>query len=177
MPFPRVSRWEFVTSNSGGLTVGFIGGEGGSVTLKEPGTKRDIKFIYGALGACVGVGVKLPKLGRVTLPGVTGSSELFTSGGLVTMSPFFTGRELRVDDIEGGCSFVEIGGGAAWGGAGYALTFGMNAATLAVGLTNPAMLQYALSTARGYLLFAGVNFGLQAGIGAGSYVGYMNSTR
>jgi hypothetical protein len=130
MPFPRVSRWEFVTSNSGGLTVGFIGGEGGSVTLKEPGTKREIKFIYGALGACVGVGVKLPKLGRVTLPGVSGSSELFTSGGLVTMSPFFTGSKLRADDIEGGCSFVEIGGGAAWGGAGYALTFGMNTAAL-----------------------------------------------
>lgn len=29
----------------------------------------------------------------------------------------------------------------------------------------------------GYLLFAGVNFGLQAGVGAGSYVGYMNAVR
>jgi len=114
MPFPRVSRWEFVTSNSGGL--GFIGGEGGSVTLKEPGTKREIKFIYGALGACVGVGVKLPKLGRVTLPGVSGSSELFTSGGLVTMSPFFTGSKLRADDIEGAArssrSVAELPGAA-----------------------------------------------------------------
>jgi hypothetical protein len=166
-----------VTSNSGGLTLGIIGGEGGSVTLKEPGTNRAIKFIYGALGACVGVGVRLPKLGRVTLPGATGSSELLTSGGLVTMSPFFSGTELRVDDIKGGCSFVEVGGGAAWGGAGYALTFGMNVAALAAGLTNPALLNYAQTTARGYLLFAGVNFGFQAGVGAGSYVGYMHGTR
>ena len=49
------------------------------------------------------------------LPGLTGSSEQFTSGGLLYMAPMFTRDELTVDDINGGCMFLEVAGGVAWG--------------------------------------------------------------
>jgi hypothetical protein len=70
----RESKWTFSTSNSGGGSIGFFGGEAGSVTLRDPGG-MDVKFAYGALGATFGKGVQLPKIGKMNTPGITGSSE------------------------------------------------------------------------------------------------------
>jgi hypothetical protein len=102
----RKSNWKFVTSNGGSLSIGLLSGEGGSVTLEEPGTRKQVKFCYGAFGGGLGVGVKLPKLGRVQLPGLVGSSESLTSLGAVYMTPQFPGSELTIENINGGCCFA-----------------------------------------------------------------------
>jgi hypothetical protein len=173
---PRPSEWTFTTSNGGGLSAGFFGGEGGSITLAEPKTARPVVFYYAAAGFGFSAGVKLPKIGKVTLPGATGSSESFTSMGRVYMSGRFHKPELTADDISGGCFFVEVGLGAAWGGAGYAMVFGMNTAQFLRALITPAGFNpYAEDTSTGMLLFAGVNFGLQAGGGITSFAGVLTT--
>lgn len=109
----RASKWEFFTSNGGNLSAGIICAEGGSITLLEPNTKKKVVFYYGALGAGPSLGFKLPKLGKIT--GVTGSAEDFPSSGTVRMCNQFKKSELSISDINGGCSFMEIGAGLAWG--------------------------------------------------------------
>ena len=64
----RRSKWSFQTSNSGALSLGLLGTEGGTITLVDPKGKL-VKFAYGAMGASVGRGFALPKLGKVSLPG------------------------------------------------------------------------------------------------------------
>jgi hypothetical protein len=171
----RESKWTFSTSNSGGGSIGFFGGEGGSVTLRDPGG-MDVKFAYGALGATIGKGVQLPKIGKMNTPGITGSSESFPSSGLVLLAPSFRGSELTVQDICGACTFLEVSGGVAWGEAAYAMTFGINPALFAAYPVVPAAaIQWIMKSVKGYLLFRGMNYGLQAGGSLGSYVGYMRT--
>jgi hypothetical protein len=169
----RKSQWEFKTSNSGGLGVGIIAAEGGSVTLTEPGTRTLVKFYYGSIGAGLSFGVKLPKIGRVQIPGVSGSSEQFKSGGLVYMSRDFSAKELTIRDIRGGCFFAEASAGLAWGGAAYAMAFGMNPALLAASVMNSLFVEHAIRSATGYLRFRGMNFGLQGGFGGAGYLGML----
>ena len=171
----RKSKWEFITSNGGALSLGIAGAEGGSVTLEEPQTKRRVTFYYGALGVGPSFGVKLPKIGKMKMPGVTGSSESFTSAGLVYMTREYSGKELKERDIGGGFCFVEVGGGAAWGGAAYAKIFGMDDALVAASPLNPAFLRLAKESATGYLLFGGATFGMQAGGGLSGFAGVMYS--
>jgi len=170
----RKSKWEFNTSNGAGLSVGVVGAEGGSVTLKDPHGKP-VVFYYGAVGAGLSFGVKLPKLGKIKLPGLAGSTEDFPSGGVLYISPMFTREELTVDDINGGCMFLEVGGGIAWGGAAYSMACGMNQAAMLSGIAQPGLLAHALNTATGYMVFAGANYGLQAGIGVTQFVGAMHA--
>jgi hypothetical protein len=62
------------------------------------------------------------------------------------------------------------------GGAGYAMVFGMNTAQFARALLvppTPGLNQYDTST--GMLLFAGANFGLQAGGGLTSFTGLLRA--
>jgi hypothetical protein len=173
---PRPSDWTFETSNGGGLSLGLFGGEGGSITLAEPKTKRPVVFYYGALGVGFSGGFKLPKIGRAQLPGLTGSSRAFPSFGQVYMSGHFEKAELAVDDINGGCCFLEVALGAAWGGAGYAMVFGMNVAQFArMLLAPPAPGLEQSDTSTGMLLFAGANFGLQAGGGLTSFTGVLRA--
>jgi hypothetical protein len=178
---PRESQWKFVTCNGFGLSVGIIAGEGGTITLKEPGGGGEVKFYLGGIGAGVSVGVKLPKLkipkinaGKIS--GGVGSLEAMTSGGRVYMAPTFGGTELTRRDIRGGCCFIEGNAGFAWGGAADGMIFGMNPILLAAAVaapTLPAVMQHALSTATGLMAWAGVNFGFQAGIGVAGYVGML----
>jgi hypothetical protein len=170
----RKSDWEFETSNSGGVSVSIFAAEGGSVTLKRKECPK-IKLYYAATGAGWSWGVKFPKLGHVTIPGATGSSESFASRGQVFLAPHFQGNDLTLVDFNGGCAFAEVAGGLAWGGAGYAMVFGMNAAALAAGAVNSIAAQYALETASGYLLFYGMNYGMQAGVGGTGYMGVMRA--
>jgi hypothetical protein len=171
----RESKWTFSTSNSAGASIGFFGGEGGSVTLRDPGGK-DVKFGYGALGGTVGKGVQLPKIGKMNMPGITGSSESFQSLGVVLLAPTFQGSELTVQDICGACTFIEVSGGVAWGEAAYAMTFGMNPALFAAYPVVPAVaMKWIMQSVKGYLLFRGTNYGLQAGGSLGGFVGYMRA--
>ena len=170
----RRSKWEFNTSNGAGLSMGIVGAEGGSVTLKDPQGKPTV-FYYGAVGAGLSVGVKLPKLGKIKLPGLTGSSEQFTSGGLLYMSPMFSRDELTVDDINGGCMFLEVGAESLGEVPRTPWAFGMNEAAMFSGILQPALLIHALSTAVGYMVFAGTNYGLQAGLGVSEFVGVMHA--
>jgi hypothetical protein len=170
----RRSNWEFDTSNSGGVSVSIFAAEGGSVTLRaKDGAK--IKLYYAATGAGLSWGVKLPKLGHVNIPGATGSSESFASNGIVYLAPNFRGNDLTRADFNGGCTFAELAGGVAWGGAGYGMVFGMNPAAMAAGALNSIAAHYALETASGYLFFYGTNYGLQAGVGATGYMGMMKA--
>jgi hypothetical protein len=132
-----------------------------------------VAFYYGAMGVGISYGVKLPKVRRLTIPGLVGSAEAFTSFGTLFMADRFPKKELSVDDISGGICFGEVAGGAAWGAAGYALVFGMNPALMAAATANAALLSLALATATGYLRFAGMNFGFQAGAGFTGFVGAM----
>jgi hypothetical protein len=180
----RQSKWTFETSNSASLGVGFLAGEGGSVTLHEPDTGMPVKFYYGAMGAGYSVGIKLPKIGKIEVNwkgktgGGTASSESLPSGGTVYMVDSFHGTELTRRDIGGACAFVEVVGGLIVGGSANAMLFGMNPAWVGAAMAAPAALsgrffdQAALS-ATGILLWAGVNAGVQGGGGGAAYLGMM----
>lgn len=171
----RESRWSFATSNGGGVGIGFVGAEAGSITLRSPAAQVQ-KFGYGALGIGATWGLKLPSLGKVHLPGASvGSSEAFAGGGLVYMTSYFRGAELSISDIRGACFFLELAGGLVWGGSGVAMVFGLNPAlvTMAAASRDPASIVKAVATATGFLLFSGVNFGIQAGASATGFAGLM----
>ena len=168
------SKWTFETSNGGNLAAGIVAVEGGSITLKDPSGKQ-VKFHYGAIGIGLGYGLKLPKLGRFQLPSGAGSSEVMYSAGTVYMAPEFKGEELAVSDIEGGCLFGEATAALAWGHSGYVMSFGMNTALFGAGVLNPLARAHAHQSVRGYLLFHGNNYGLQGGLGATSFMGYMRA--
>lgn len=132
-----------------------------------------MKFYYGALGVGESFGVKLPKIGKMKLPAATGSSESFESRGRIYMTKQYARSELTESDIGGGFCFIELAGGVAWGGAGYAMMFGMDPTLMAAAPLNPAFVRLAMEGATGYLLFAGVNYGLQAGAGLTGFAGVM----
>ncbi len=144
-------------------------------TLLQPGTKRKVVFYYGALGVGPAVGFKLPKLGKIT--GVTGSIEDFPSAGTVRMCKQFKGSELSISDINGGCSFMEVGAGLVWGKSQIAMLFGMDPMLFAASLASPDLLWDALKTATGYVKFGGLNFGIQAGAGAAQFVGLLRASQ
>jgi hypothetical protein len=135
-----------------------------------------VVFYYAALGVGLSVGVKLPKIGRVQLPGATGSLEAFTSMGQVYMSGHFHKPELSVDDISGGCCFLEVGGGVAWGAAGYAMVFGMNTAHFIKNMLGGGYQPlFADDGSTGMLVFGGMNYGLQGGAGITSFAGILTA--
>jgi hypothetical protein len=169
------SAWEFKTSNSGGLGVGVVAAEGGSVTLVDPNSGRLVKAYYGSVGAGISLGVKLPKLGRGHLPGMSGSSEELPSHGSVYLSRSFGGKDLVLTDFNGACCFLELAFGLVWGNARYAMTFGMNPAALVAGTLNGHAMSYALETAKGHLVFDGWSFGLQAGAGVTGFMGMITA--
>jgi hypothetical protein len=106
-------------------------------------------FYYGALGVGPALGFKLLKLGKIT--GVTGSVEDFPSAGTVRMCNQFKKTELSISDINGGCSFMEIGAGVVWGKSQTAMLVGMDPMLLATSLVRPDLLWDALKTATGYV--------------------------
>jgi hypothetical protein len=172
------SEWDFVTCNGLSVSGGVLAGEGGTITLREPSKKSDVRFYLGAVGAGISGGFRLPKLKVPRIQGAkigggAGSLEAMRSGGYVFMAPTFGGAELTRQDIRGGCLFVEGAAGFAWGAAGVAMVFGMNPLTLLSGLNNPGNLMQALLTATGFLLTLGMNFGIQAGGGVTGYVGML----
>lgn len=49
IPLPvNPSRWDYVTASGGGLTVAFVAGSGGSITLRSP-TGENVKLNYSGM--------------------------------------------------------------------------------------------------------------------------------
>lgn len=175
------SSWNFVTSSTGGLGVEFVAAEGGTIYFKDPSGK-DVSFSYGAAGVGIAAGLKLPKIGKMQVnvkgKGVVGAiaPASFPNAGKLYVLDTFAGAELTQSDIRGVCLFVEIGGGIIAGVSATAMVVGMNPAWLA-GLALPfapvlmAIDYKLLQSATGLLVMGGVNAGLQAGAGAGAFLG------
>ncbi|MCF7534111.1 hypothetical protein [Pseudomonas petrae] len=188
IPLPvNFSRWTYETASSGGLTIAFAAGSGGSITLKTPDGKEE-SFRYGGLGAGIGFGARLPRFGKVNLNikgksvGGVGALESFRSKGWVLVSDALKDRDLTRDDITGACVFLEIGLGLGAGGSSTAMLFGLDPKLLALTLALNAMpaasafapqitLRHLLQSAKGAVVMAGFNVGVQAGVGGAIYLG------
>ncbi|BCD84988.1 hypothetical protein PSm6_13950 [Pseudomonas solani] len=190
MPIPlpvNPSRWGYVTASGGGLTVAFVAGGGGSITLRSP-SGENVALRYGGLGAGVGFGAKLPRFGKVDIKikgksvGGTGAAEAFPSDGAVFVADDLVDRDLTRDDITGPCMYVEVNAGVAVGVAGTAMLFGLDAKLLAAVMlmnaspvtsltVSPMLTRQLMQSARGALLMGGANLGIQAGAGGAVYIG------
>lgn len=188
IPLPvNVSQWKYVTASSGGLTIMFAAGSGGSITLQSPDGKSE-SFRYGGLGAGLGFGARLPRFGKVNIAikgksvGGAGAMEAFPSTGQVFVSDAIANRDLTRDDITGACVFMEVGAGLGVGGSASAMLFGLDPKLLAISLAvntipvgavlGPLVMQrQLLQSAKGAVVMAGVNAGLQAGGGGAIYLG------
>ncbi len=141
IPLPlNESRWRYVTASGGGVTVAFLAGSGGSITLLSP-EGENVSFRYGGVGGGIGLGMRLPRFGKVNLNvkgksvGGAGALEALPSTGTVLVADGLVGRDLSRGDFTGPCMYVE------------------------------------LQSSRGALLMAGVNVGAQFGGGAAAYLG------
>lgn len=169
----RKSNWTYSSANSiggGDLVVG----EAGEIVLKDPSGK-EVKFIYGGVGAGWSAGLKLPKVGHNTL---TGSIPGLPDLGAIYILDTFRGSELKSSDIAGVCKFVEIGGGVVIGGSATAMVMGMDVAWLAAEMAAmevPLAIGYAdsklIQSATSILFMAGIDAGIQAGFGVAGYAG------
>jgi hypothetical protein len=186
----KPSAWEFVTSSSGALGVEFVAAEGGALYFKDPAGRADA-FYYGAAGAGLTYGFKMPKIGKLQLqmPKVRGRSvgalvapAAFLNAGKLYVLGGCKGNELTESDIQGVCMFLEVGGGMIVGGSAMAMLVGMSPAWLAATLAaTPAAItlplidlyiwQQLIETATGLLLMAGVNAGIQWGVGGAVFLG------
>ena len=105
-----------MTSSAGGIGVEFVSAEGGVLYFKDPrGTS--VSFGYGAAGAGLAVGFKLPKIGKLAV-NVGGKSVVgavapasFPNAGKLFVLDTCPDSDLTVSDIRGVCLFGEIGGG------------------------------------------------------------------
>lgn len=188
IPFPaNPSRWQYVTASGGGLTIAFVAGGGGSITLRSP-QGQDLPFRYGGIGAGLGIGAKLPRFGKVDVKikgksiGGAGAAEAFPSEGAVFVADDIKDRDLTRDEITGPCLYMEVGAGVLAGVSGTAMLFGLDAKLLAAVMlmnaspltslsVSPMLTQQLLKSARGALVMGGANVGLQAGAGGAAYLG------
>jgi hypothetical protein len=175
----KESAWQFVTSSSGGVGVEFFLAEGGAIYFKDPSGVA-VSYTYGAAGAGLAFGLKLPKVGKLQLQ-VKGKTvgggvapAAFPNTGKLYILDSFAGNELKRSDMTGCCMFVQAGGGVIGGGSAYAMVLGMNPIYL-VGMTFTPLMLLAetklLQSATALLLMAGLNVGVQAGGGAGAFIG------
>jgi hypothetical protein len=179
----KPSAWQFVTSSSGGLGVEFVVVEGGMIYLQDPSGKN-VSFLYGAAGAGLSAGFKLPKIGKLQINvkgkavgGAVAPAAFPNMGKLYVLDTCPT-DDLTQDAIRGVCLFAEIGGGLVAGVSGTAMIFGMSptwlAAIAASGPMAPltAYFDYKLlQSATGILVMGGLNVGVQAGGGIGGFLG------
>ena len=190
IPLPvNKSGWEYKTASGGGLTVVAVAGSGGSIILRSPQGEL-VSYRYGGVGVGVGFGARLPRFGKINIQikgkGVSaaGAAEALPSTGKVFVSDALVNRDLTSDDITGPCMYTEVGGGLLFGGSATALLLGLDPKLLALSValsSNPATSLIASATvsrqlarsAKGAVVMAGVNAGLQAGGGAAIYIGYL----
>ena len=190
MSWLRKSGWKYSTGAGGGASIEFVMASGGDIILTTP-DERAQSFYYGGVGVGLGVGLKLPrvKLPKFTIPeikvpklagrnvGGAGSTFDFPSGGLVFMTSAFRGEELSRSDLQGATVYLDGSAGAVVSQAGTVMLLGINSAKLAFGLTSPSriwMAEEAIFQAPALLYMHGRSAGLQAGFGAGVFIGYMH---
>jgi hypothetical protein len=177
----KESAWTFETSATGGGGVAFVALEGGAIYLRDP-KGNPVTLHFGAAGAGLSWGLKLPKIGKINLPKVRGKSvggvgapAAFPNTGKLYILNTFRGNELSRRDITGACAFAEVYTGAVVGGSASAIVFGMNPLWLAGLCLGPAALTITetklFGSATGLLLTAGLNVGLVAGAGVGAFLG------
>jgi hypothetical protein len=177
----KESAWTFETSATGGGGVAFVAVEGGAIYLRDP-KNQPVTVHFGAAGAGLSWGLKLPKIGKINLPKVRSKSiggvlapSAFPNTGKLYILDTFRGDELARRDITGACAFVEVYTGAIAGGSASAIVFGMNPvwlAGLAFGTAAMTITETKLfASATGLLLTAGLNVGLVAGAGVGVFLG------
>ncbi|PYY92173.1 hypothetical protein DNK59_01085 [Pseudomonas sp. TKO26] len=190
IPIPvNESRWQYQTASGGGLTVALVAGSGGSIILRSP-QGQDVSYRYGGLGGGVGFGARLPRFGKINFQikgksvAGAGAAEAFPSTGKVFVSDALVSRDLTSDDITGPCMYTEVAAGLVVGGSATALLFGLDPKLLALAValnSNPATSLIASSTvnqklvqsAKGAVVMAGMNAGVQAGGGVGVFMGYL----
>ncbi|MGC5703620.1 hypothetical protein J4P02_25830 [Pseudomonas sp. NFXW11] len=190
IPIPvNESRWQYQTASGGGMTVALVAGSGGSIILRSP-QGQDVSYRYGGLGVGVGFGARLPRFGKVNFQikgksvAAAGAAEAFPSTGKVFVSDALVNRDLSSDDITGPCMYTEVAAGLVVGGSATALLFGLDPKLLALAValnSNPATSLIASSTvnqklvqsAKGAVVMAGMNAGVQAGGGVGIFMGYL----
>lgn len=178
MPFIKSkSAWTFVTSSSGGVGVEFFAAEGGKIYLSDP-SNQAVDFAYGAVGAGVAFGFKLPKIGKVHIPVRGGSTTVsvapasFPNTGALYVLGGCPGSELTTSDIQGVCLFIEVTGGLIAGGFGIAMLIGASPLALAATIaTNGGTADRLIASATGLLLIGGTQAAVQAGAGIVGYVG------
>jgi hypothetical protein len=180
----KESAWKFETSGTGGVGIEFVAIEGGVIYLRNP-SKNVETFHFGAVGAGLAWGLKLPKIGKIGLNvkgknvGAVVAPTFFPNTGKLYILDTFNGDELSRKDITGACAFVEVYGGLIVGGSAAAIVFGMNPLYLAgqlttpfVGPAGPVVSDYYLfKSATGLLLTAGLNVGIVGGAGIGGFLG------
>ncbi|SDB02317.1 hypothetical protein [Pseudomonas sp. NFACC13-1] len=190
IPIPvNESRWQYQTASGGGLTVVMVAGSGGSIILRSP-QGEDVSYRYGGVGVGAGFGARLPRFGKINIQikgkGVSaaGAAEAFPSTGKVFVNDALAARDLTSDNITGPCMYTEVGVGLGIGGSATALLFGLDPKLLALSMalnSNPAtsliastlVNQRLAKSAKGALVMAGINAGLQAGGGGAIYIGYL----
>ncbi|MGX1176901.1 hypothetical protein [Pseudomonas sp. R151218B TE3479] len=190
IPIPvNESRWQYQTASGGGLTVVMVAGSGGSIILRSP-QGEDVSYRYGGVGVGAGFGARLPRFGKINIQikgksvGGAGAAEAFPSTGKVFVSDALVSRDLTSDDITGPCMYTEVGVGLGIGGSATALLFGLDPKLLALSMalsSNPAtsliastlVNQRLAKSAKGAVVMAGMNAGLQAGGGVAVYIGYL----
>ncbi len=175
----KPSSWKFVTFGSGGISVGFVAGSGGQVVLEDP-SGANHTFTYGGVGAGLSAGLKIPKLGKIQIPTKKGPATgavgpfSFPSTGSVFVADDLSGGELKKSDIQGLCMFGEVGGGLIAGASATGMFVGLDPLKLALLIGVPGFgAQLFLNSAKGMVLMAGVNAGVQAQIGGAVYLGYL----
>jgi hypothetical protein len=109
------SAWEFSTSMGRSISVLFVGAAAGGIILTSP-TGGNVLFNYGSAGVGLSVGIKYS---------TSFSTYDATSGGRVYLLDTFSGDELAVRDIEGGCLIGEFSLGAALGGSFTGMLLGI----------------------------------------------------
>lgn len=177
--FGKRSKWEFNTSSTGSLGAGFFAGEGGKIYLNDPqGVMRT--FTYGTVGVGLSAGLKLPKIGKVDLNGLTGTlaPASFPNTGSIYLSQDFKGDDLTADDIRGVCAIAEVAGGFVGGGSASAICLGVSEKWFCAGKLQCDMpLDFVqarlIETARAYLFVAGLSVGFQFGGGVSGMIGYL----
>lgn len=182
IPLPvSESTWRYKTASGGGLTVVFAAAAGGSLTLIDP-NGVDQEFRYGSVGVGLGIGARLPRFGKVNLHirgksvGAAGASEDFPAFGKVLVADSIADRGLAREDFQGACVFIEGGVGLIGGGSGSAMLFGLDPKLLAMTVAKLTPVgnllmphdsaMRLLRSAKGVIIAAGLNVGLQAGAGA-----------
>jgi hypothetical protein len=176
--FKTRSHWTVDGSTTIGLSVAVVSGEGGFIKLNDP-DGNEVKLDFRIIGAGASLGLKF---------NYAVSGDATPSGGLVYMTSFFQGPELKLSDMQGMCFAVDAFAGAGAAVSAMAIFLGITPyktlepivdVSLGPGL---ASVYHNLLRQRGndpdfffpkaVILVGGMTAGAVGGAGVDGYVGY-----